>query len=449
MRTRTLSSGTQFSVFAAGLFIAVPAVIFYVILLRHLVNAPMNDDYYALLNFCNHLADLPNLPAKMHYFLISQHNEYKLFFEHALFWMQLEFTGHLDLAVLCVIGDGFVLLLALLLWKMFLPFQEDLATRLTLFIPISWLLFQLQYAQTLNFAMGALQNLPVLLFSLGTIYLLFRGSLVTFFGGVAGLVLAVASSGNGLLMIPIGFLVLASERKYKRLFVWTATSLVCLAAYFYAYDPLLWLAPPGTSLASITRLARLYYVICFLGGAGGYPVRAGSVVLGCAICVFYAYIARRGYFKKQPAIGYIVLFLLLTSVGVAGIRSNFGVIHSLSSRYTIYSTLLLIFAWMAIVEEWLMNERLTPWKNRLYLGATVAALLFSVAMDVWGQRFLVRRDRDLIIGMSLYQHRLTQQPAAGPIFPPPKSEEEQTFNLRARDILNRSAQLGIYRPSFY
>jgi hypothetical protein len=190
-------------------------------------------------------------------------------------------------------------------------------------------------------------------------------------------------------------------------------------------------------------------VVCFLGSAGGYPIRAGGFVLGSAICVFYAHIARRGYFKKQPAFGYIVLFILLTSVGVAGIRSNFGIVYSVSSRYNIYSTLLLIFAWIAIVDQRLINYHMPLWRNRVFLCATILALLFSVAMDVWGDRFLGRRDRDLISGMNLYQNQLKQQPPPGPIFPPPKSKEEQMFNLRARDILKRAANLGIYQPPFY
>jgi hypothetical protein len=432
----------------AAFFIAVPAVIFYVILFHHLVNAPINDDYPALLSFSNHLMALPHLSEKIYYILISQHNEYKLFFEHVLFWIQLNLSGHIDFTVLCILGDSFVLGLALLLWKMFLP-CHNLATRLTLFIPISWLLFQLQYAQTLNFAMGALQNIPVLFFSLSTIYLLFRGAATAFCGALACLVLAVSSSGNGLLIVPIGILILASTQRYKRILVWAAISSVCLAAYFYAYDPMRWLNPPRSALSLIMQLARPYYVVCFLGSAGGYPIRAGSFVLGSAICVFYAHIARRGYFKKQPAVGCIVLFILLTSVGVAGIRSNFGIVYSVSSRYTIYSTLLLIFAWIAIVDQWLINYHMPLWRNRVFLCATVLALSFSVAMDVWGDRFLGRRDRNLISGMELYQNHLKRQPPPGPIFPPPKSKEEQMFNLRARDILKRAANLGIYRPPFH
>ena len=189
-------------------------------------------------------------------------------------------------------------------------------------------------------------------------------------------------------------------------------------------------------------------MICFLGSAGAYPIKSGSFVLGMMISVFYAYMTQRGYFGRNPTVGYSVLFLLLTSVGVAGLRSELGIIYSISSRYTIYSTLLLIFAWFGIVEEWLINERRSSRLNRIYLGAVVAAVLFSIAMDVWGLRFLVRRNRDLVIGMNLYEHHQSQ-PTAGPIFPPPKAKDGQEFNLRAREILAQSAKLGVYRPLVY
>jgi hypothetical protein len=369
------SSATRFSIGAAALFIAAPAIIFYSILVRHIVNVPMNDDYYALLDFLNHIREAPNLSAKAYYFLISQYNQYKLFFEHALFWTQLELSGHLDLTVLCIIGDSFVLWLAILLWKMFLPSHTEFTKRLAFFIPIPWLLFQLQYAQPLNFSMAALQNLPVLFFSLAAIYLLLRRKRWTFLWSLACLVLAVSSSGNGLLMIPIGMLILAFSRKLACLVVWAATSAVCIAAYFYRYSAMLWLIPSNSPFPSPAQFWNPRYVICFLGSAGAYPMRSGSLVLGIAICIFYAFVARRGYFRRNPLIGYSVLFLLLTSVLVGAFRSELGVPCS-SSRYAIYSSLLLIFAWFVIVDEWLIHRYRSPGHSASFLSAVVAAVCF-------------------------------------------------------------------------
>jgi hypothetical protein len=212
VQTCPVTSATRLSIGAVLLVIIAPVIIFYSVLFGQLLSLPLGDDYYALLNFVNDIRAAADLHAKAQYFLISQYNEYKLFFEHAVFWAQLELLGHLDLKVLCIAGNSFVLWLAILLWKMFLPHVADFRARLTLFMPIPWLLFQLQYAQTLNFAMAGLQNLPVLLFSFATIHCLLQETRLGFLYAQAFLVLAVSSSGNGLLMIPIGVLILAFNR---------------------------------------------------------------------------------------------------------------------------------------------------------------------------------------------------------------------------------------------
>ena len=433
---------------AAGL-IGLPIVIAYCILFTHIVNIPIADDYDAILNFSLHLRNAPTFSEKLYYLLSSQHNEYKLFFEHALFWLQLELFGHIDLTLLCVIGDSFIVLLGIVLWKMFLPQHQDRATRVAFFIPVSWLLFQLQYAQTLNFAMAALQNLPVLVFSLGAICLLHRATLRSFVSALACLVLAVSSSGNGLLVIPIGLIILILNRSFRRAFIWATMSALCIAAYWYGYSSRLWVSPSDTAGPLMAQFLRPVYIITFVGSAGGYPIKAGSFFAGILICAFYFYLAKEGYFRRNPAIGYSVLFLLLSGVLVAGFRSNFGISSSIASRYTIYSTLLLIFGWFAIVEEWLIAKAKPPLRNRILATAIVLAVVFSAAMDVWGSRFLRKRNQNLVTGMMLYQHSASKQIMAGPSFPPPRSKGDRAFNLWTRDLLRESEELGIYRPPSY
>jgi hypothetical protein len=249
-------------------------------------------------------------------------------------------------------------------------------------------------------------------------------------------------------MIPIGVLIIAFSRKHARQVVWVATSAVCITAYSYGYSAMLWLIPSNSFLRSPAQFWHPRYVICFLGSAGAYPIRSGSFVLGIAICAFYGYMALRGYFRRNPSIGYSVLFLLLTSVGVAAFRSELGVPCS-SSRYTIYSTLLLIFAWFVIVDEWLIHKHRSPRPRAIFLIAVVAAVVFSVSMDVWGLRYLVSRNRDVVTGIAMYERNPSPQSNAGPCFPPPNTTQAKAFNRQARDILAQSAKLGIYRLPAY
>ena len=345
---------------AAVAGVVLPAVLFYGILSRFALSVPIFDDYDTLLNFSNHLVQLHGFAAKAAYFQTAQHMEYKLLFLEAVAWLQLGLLGHINLYALALIGNCFVVALAIVFWKMFLPREKDLATRLTLFIPVSWLLFQVQYWQTLDWATGALQNLPVLVFSLGGIYVLLRADRRSFIGAVVCLILAIASSGNGLLLVPIGLVILLRRRIFMRAAVWFVVSAGCMAAYFHNYSRI---GGSGYSILSIPLHLRPVYIFSFIGGAMGYPFAAAALVLGIVLCVFsLRWLAWKGYFRSNPLAGYCIIFLLLTEVGVAGIRSSSVGAAAVTSRYTIYSVLFLILAWLAVVEEVL--EKQPAWRNR-------------------------------------------------------------------------------------
>jgi hypothetical protein len=438
----------------SAIAVALPAALFYSILLSQASDLPIYDDYRALLGFVNEMAGLKILSGKASYFLGAQHNEYKLFFEHGLVWFQFVVLGHLNMKLLCAIGNGFVLLLGILLWKMFLLNHKDIASRLVYFIPVSWLLFQLQYIETLNWAMASMQNLPVLFFSLGAIYLLVQTTSRGFYGALIFLILAIASSGNGLLVIPIGLLILALDRRYGHIVPWLVVSAGCVAAYAYRYNIMSSQSPIHPSILSALTGLRPLFVIAFIGNAVAFPIRAGFLgvsallcpFLGVVLCTFLFYLVRRGYCRRNPLVCYCVLFLLLSAVGVAGLRSDLGLMQSLASRYGIYSALLLIFAWFAIVEEFLLNEGTTR-RNSIVTSAIAFAVAFSVIMNVGGWHYSVVRNRELIRGMTVFEHPVSPESTAGPILPlPNQPASSDVVDLQARAILIQSIRLGIYRP---
>ena len=134
------------------LFVAFPPIFFYTVLFRKSLNIPIYDDYDALLNFLNQWTQVNGISARVSFFLASQHGEMKLFFLHGVACLQLYLLGRIDFRILSAIGNVFVLFLAILLWKMFVPNCKNFATRLAYFVPVSWLLFQLQYWENLDFA---------------------------------------------------------------------------------------------------------------------------------------------------------------------------------------------------------------------------------------------------------------------------------------------------------
>ncbi len=453
-RTRVIQS-LRPKISIAAFFVVLPAVLFYAILLGRVVDIPYGDDYEAILEFVNRMTQTKSLSAKSAYFLSAQFNEYKLFFEHAVVWAQYLLLKRVDITSLCLIGNGFVALLAILLWKMCLPDHKDVTFRLATFIPVSWLLFQLQYVETLNWAMASLQNVPVIVFSLCAIYLLVRGATRTFYLAILCLVLAVASSGNGLLLIPVGVLILAQARQYKRALSWAVVSIGCVAAYFYHYDFTSSLSRMHQSVLATVLRPRPFYLITFIGNMAAFPFIRRYLtldillcpLLGLIICAFAFAMLRRGFAIRNPLVCYSVLFLLLTAIGVAGLRSDFGVEQSLSSRYGIYSALFVIFAWYAIVEEVLLHDRRPLYRSGIWLSACAIAILFSLTMDAFGWLYLGDRNQEIFVGMAAYERPVRSGPRIGPVLPfPHQNWKLDELDRRAPQILAEATRLGIYRP---
>lgn len=440
-------------VIVPGLLTATPAIFFCVIAVRTSLNIPQLDDYHALLEFINNLIKLPGLSSKLTYLLHAQHNEYKLIFEHAVTWLQYALFGQVNIRVLCLIGDAFFVLLGFFLWKMFLPKRQDLASRLTLFIPVSWLLFQLEYHETVNWAESGLAYPTVIVFSFAAIYLLLQPSRKAFCGALLCYLAAAGSLTNGFLLIPIGLLILAFNRQFARAAAWLLVAGASIVIYITHYDvtvvhtaqyplaqhPSLWF-----------RLLHLnpMYVLCFMGNAADLPMP--SLVLGALLCLFFGWMVFRGYPRKNPLVSYCVLFLLLTSIGVAGIRTDFGVQQFLTSRYTLFSALFLIFAWFVLVEEFLQHIPHPVIHNDLYVVSTAIALTFSIFIDGVGLTQVRMRHRALIGGMRAYEHSVSSQNVIGPYIPEPDlNPQPPSLNEYARKILAESNKNGVYRPPAY
>jgi hypothetical protein len=138
---------------------------------------------------------------------------------------------------------------------------------------------------------------------------------------------------------------------------------------------------------------------------------------------------------------------LLTAAGVAGLRSGFGAWQSLSPRYAIYGTLLLILAWMAVAEEFLQHRSETLLINRAYMAMTVLTMALALAMDRAGTKNLTLREHELANGMYAFEHPTTPGTTEGPLLSHPDDDaNDARFRVIAREILRDSMRLGVYEP---
>ena len=409
------------------------------------INFPLRDDYDTILKFANGLAGQPTLHGKIALLLASQSNEYKLYVLHLAVWLQASLAHHINFRVLIGAGDAFVLLLGFLLWKQFLPGCPDLRRKLIYFVPVSCLLFQLRYQEAADWSTAALQHMPCLFFSFAGIYLVRAPSRVKFCLALACMALAIFASGNGFLVMPVGLLALVLDKRPVRAFGWLAVFAACAALYFQHYTRANLDAKQGVAF-SLFHVHPAYFLL-FLGSIAARPSLAAGLLLGVALCALLIYFASTGSLRQKTTTAYCMLYLLLTALVVAAMRGNVDPMQISTSRYTIYSALVLIFSWILTLErrDGVSAQALPMWSIN---SVAIASILFAASTYVTGDRAIQKTNRALIQGMTWYEHPTASEEVLGPVVPLSTDDDEQkAFHIRAGEELTRSIQLGLYTPA--
>ncbi len=416
-----------------------PILTFYSMLFRESKNLPEMDDYDAVLAFLNTFFTIHGFRNRLLFFFGSQHVHYKLFFEHLVVLAEVGVTGHINFVFLQQVGNLFVLLTSGVLWLLFQPRSSKLADRLLLFTPVVFLLFAPCYGDTLNWAMGSLQNLIVVFFALLCLYLLHRKESVAFFAACVSLVSAIASSGNGFFLALVGLAFLWQQRHRFRMVIWTFVTLAMGGLYAYHFSAV-YVSPP--TVAQHPHIILALFPLAFLAAAAG---RVKVCVLIALVMVGFAgYLISRRWRHLDPSTFYAGTFIIVTAIGVDLTRHQFGLEAALVSRYCIYSQLFLCLLYMAALRL-PIDCPLTPTRARVAKRSfAVLTLLFCISSDVREVRILHRRTqliRDHYVAWTRNPQQVSLVPDEDPNLNTAWMVE---FRQRAVITLKRSEELGLY-----
>ncbi len=377
--------------------VLLPAIVAFGILYQRALVVPYTDDYDAILAFAVRYGQLPTLKTKVLEITTAQHNEYKLAFEHATVAAELELTHHLNFAFLTALGDLFLLPIGYLLWRTYQEDESELNRRLLAFLPISLLFFSLTYWENLNWAMTGLQNTPVVLFSFLAIYLIaprtptMRDGAHLLLGCLAAS-LAAFTSANGFLLGPVGLLILLGRRAYAGSVAWCASFALPLAAYLYHY------VPPVYVVHRLSYITRPLFFLGFIGGV--LPFRWPAALLGLVILAIFLLAVRSRFDRTNPVAFYFTLWVLATACLVAWARG--GSAFLVASRYSIYSSLLVIFCY-SFLARYLPDHWHTFNRKWFYATSIVMAVIFCFLADVFAYKILQTRRRTILAGIESYR----------------------------------------------
>ena len=383
----------------------------------YVVNVPKWDDHAALRGYLYFSDQETTFSGKIHQ-LFRQHNEHRIVYDRLVAALDYWLFGKLSYIHLMVVGNlslvGLLVLFGAILHRAGKPLLYTL--------PVALLLFNLSHWENMFWGMAALQNFSVVFWVVLTIYLLCYSNRWGL--AIAAAILATLTSGNGLLVWPIGFVLLLLQTPFVNHrrnagianhpawlhLGWVAVAVIVIALYFTGFEK-----PAGNppDRGSMTDLLKGW--LAFLGAAAealsiGSPlsvsIRLGGLMAlatlgfagwslrqyGFAIRYVAQHIFRLGRspdpaaragtmnsVTAKAAIPPIVLFfwgsaafILGTAAVVAWTRTGFGIHLLITSRYKLYSLTLLALLYLYTVAR--LPERAGGW---IAGGSTAGSLLLA------------------------------------------------------------------------
>ncbi|MFN3752793.1 hypothetical protein [Flavobacterium sp.] len=360
----------------SSILILIPIITFFGMFFLYMVNAPINDDYQAILDFLNKCISTDSFSEKIK-LIFSQHNEHRIVYDRIWTIFSYKFHMYVNFTFLAFIGNLSILAIGLFFFRKFLC----LKTSLFLFVPISVLLFNLSNWENMTFAMAGMSNFTVLLFVILSLNFIAKDTLSTKKNIIIAILffyLALLTQGGGIFILPVSILILLFKKEYKNILVYSLFVLPILIAYFYGFH-----RPQNTGLFTTLveyNVKILVFVFAFLGNAFNYFLIYTNVVdqsfyvtavIGFLLFVLFLYISKTKYYKKNLFNYSLMLFVVISSFVTAVSRVSFGLETAGASRYRINGIIFCISLYYWFIES---NPKLN--KRQIWTLSVITVFYF-------------------------------------------------------------------------
>lgn len=405
---------------ATLLWCTIPVLGYYLVL-RHLsFNTPVWDDYDTVLYSLQRLREAGSAGDFLGV-LFAQHNDHRIVLTRLAALASVAAQGAVDFRILMYLGNLALLGMFALAWA---EYRDGVPA--PLLAAAAFLFLQWSYNEASLMASAALPNIGVVFFSLGCLFFAARAGAAAALASLAFGLLAVGSQANGLLALTIAAAVtMRADRKWHAALLGAAAA-VSWVLYFWTFTRPEHHPSMLEALAHPFDAAKLFLVV--VGGVG-HDVRS-SIVLGIALLAAIAWLTVRGAWRRHPAAGLWLLFLLLSAAAAAAGRVGFGVFHA--SRYALYSSAILLVVFLSACAV------TGPWRPRRATLALAGCIAFGLGASWlhWPK----------VLERSFGGRLLTEVTGAG--IPPAERYfgMQYTDLVRSARILDAAGRAGLYRP---
>ena len=350
-------------------WIALPFLAYLALLRRLWFDAPIGDDFFAILDVTMRLQDARS-PGEWLQLLFSQHNEHRIVPTRLAVWLMAEVLGQVNFRFIALIGN---LGLAAILFVLWLEFRDRVGAMLV--AAAGFLLCQMTYYEGALLSMAACSNIGVLAFAVASFHFALRPGTGNAAAGLVLGLLATVSQANGLFALPVAAVACAILGPRRRAWVYAAVAIVAWALYMGSYQHPSYHASPLAALGRPVETLHLFVII--VGGLAPGPLLATA--FGVVMLATIAWLAFGGFWRRRPAIAACVAFILLSAAAGAVARVGFGVFWA--SRYAVNSSCLAAIVFLLLAER--RTWTAFPARAIVLVAAAIASL--SLSWLVWPQ----------------------------------------------------------------
>lgn len=303
--------------------------------------------------------------------LFAVNNEHRMVTSRLLYAGSYWLTGTVNFIFVGIVGNLCLVGLCALL----VATAGALARRVRMGVLLAFLMFQLQHYENLLWPGASIDHFQIVFLAAAAIVALARGTRRALFAaGLFGL-LATFTLAHGLMIWPVGALMLAADRRWRQLAVWLGFG--AAAAVFFLQN---FGVNPAHQIGdvSITGLGRkLHYWLALLGAPLALGVSPLAPFLGLGLLALLGRRVARGARSHErialPLAAWVLAALLLISFGRADLTHG-----HVYSRYYVLGALAWALVLFMELEDW--SDAAQPF--RALLASLPLLIAFNLAADV-------------------------------------------------------------------
>jgi hypothetical protein len=385
--------------FLIFLLYTIPIAWFFLFIYHNSLNIPHYDDYIAILQFLIAFVKSDSFLDRLH-LIFLEHNNHRIVVCRIATLLVYYISGSINFKILCIIGNVSLIGIVYIFYK---SFKIERLKHL-LYVPSVFIVFQIQFWQASLSSTAALQHVWILFFALACFYLLTHESrgycIASFFAAVC----ATFSGANGCVCFMIGLAMLLIRKRFVKSVLWSCSAAFVLYIYFYDYQF------NSIQLPALDEAA--VFIFSFLGSAISFNHPYLALLAGFIVIIHFFYLTYSSYYKNNPALYAMIVFVIITAVMICIGRSHLTTSsQALAGRFNLNSSLLILCIYLSSIELIAGSRRLSAiWQNKkiiicFSLTCIVLSCCFCVMSYVKNLGHIAQRNRMLVAAVCIWQEK--------------------------------------------